>query len=912
MTVRTFGVVQAAGTRVVERGAPRQARSAPYGTTLSVGWYRSGPTDRAVILRTGEPQYRRIFGGLHRGSEAPLGSEHWYRKAEGRGLQIVQRVTDGTDEQAELPLWTRDAARFLLEASPSIVRNQVGTLKAHNGGRWGGRKDAACGAVTLPTALATSTTINLGLASGLYPDGKWEGATLLLEQDPTHSYVITAYDGTTGIATIQGTWSAIALAYSGTSGWTLELGNADDVLRLDEELGIRLTDGGEGNVAAFGIEVSRNGAPVSAYPNVQLSPTGDAYWSKALEDDGANYELAPADVFAGDPADPYSRPANYAEVPAPGGVTATTLTFQTVRWNRVAAASGNPYLDTVNDWTAPTACPWRELAVLCTFTSGTAFNVSLVTPTGESFGIGAGTLGSSFALGPDWAPTFTLRDGGTAPTAGDTLTIYWRPLPSDLSDRGAWLYVAAGPDDGDVRERYRVISNTLSRVTVQDGADLTAVCQALEAPEDAAVSAGPYDLSAGSLTFIYSVGGRGPYTLTTSLSGGAETAADLADDLNALELTRAGAAADKLIEFSDDGGTLAWVALQDYGSSASIVLGNGTMNTELGVSNGRTANGPIPTISRLEWSEPMHGGTDGLAGLAAGDVQAPFLAVSGYLRDVVAADVGLISLMIPGWTDGDVVATAATWAYQSNAHYWPEVPDNVTDEAAAIAWHEANVAIGPAQDYAPTLFPAYGKIRNPYGAGLYTASMVGATLGLLAREAVDRKGYQDAPAGRDWSLADVFKDLTTEDRVLDAEALNGYGLIEVRKRGAELYLWGDRIPGQYGRLFLHKRRMIQHVSRTLLFVGDLLTFSRINEATFARARRLLRGLFTPWYQAGWFDDVDGPGFGDQVSITVDASNNPASERAAGRLNAAIAFTPVGTAEQVVIEHGPRGITERDG
>jgi phage tail sheath protein FI len=89
---------------------------------------------------------------------------------------------------------------------------------------------------------------------------------------------------------------------------------------------------------------------------------------------------------------------------------------------------------------------------------------------------------------------------------------------------------------------------------------------------------------------------------------------------------------------------------------------------------------------------------------------------------------------------------------------------------------------------------------------------------------------------------------------------------------------------------------------------EALVFRQINAVTFTEVKRQIRALFTSWWLSGWFDDVDGPAFEDQVSIKVDASNNPTTERDLGNLHADIGFQVVATAERVIFQIGPRGVS----
>jgi hypothetical protein len=906
MAERVFGVITGAGTRVVERQAPPPIQAGDLNSTLITGWFRSGPVDQVVSVGGDVDRYRRIFGGLKQGQFGPLESEHLLEMSKGAANLYVMGIKSSTAAAAALRLYDRDVDLSVLEGTPPAkLALAVASLEANNPGRHGGREDYYFGVASLPGDLTTVSTITLAeLALTPAVAGRWVGATIRFPTDDAAFSAKVISDDGAGILGIQGVWSDDVTAGS-DGAWTLELPNEHELTADLEALAVEVTDGGELPASQFSLLVYRDGSPVKAWENAEVDSSGRAYWFDAVDGDGDNFEIEPEDLFAGDASDALDRPANFAEIPAPAGVADTVLHFQTVRWARTTTGGADPYLDTVSDWGHPTVA--IPMSIVCTFDGAGNFTPVFTLPNGEAVTGPATAFGAPVVTGRIF-PGFVINDGSVAPSASDTLTITYRPLPADLKTKGCWLYPAAAPSEGDVRTRFLVIDSDADSVTVPAGSALTSSCTAPGAPSHSGTIAGPFDMSTGSDTVIYSAGGRGPYTLTSSLSGAAETAAAVAADFNARELARSGGASDNLVEFTVSNDKITATALQDFGPDAALLLGAGTMNAIAGFTAASYA-GATPKIARLQWRQELVGGRDGLEDLAASDRQAPFLAVSGYLVDLLAMNTGLIKLMTPGVTSVPVMVTAQAWAYDANALYFPEVPSSVTTEAAAIAWWIANLATGPAQDYSPLYWPSYGKIANPYGSGLLAVPLIGAILGVHARKALELGGYHNAPAGRDYSLRPLVKDLATEDRVLNGELLNGAGLIEVRRRGAEIYLWGDRIPGRYGRLWLHKRATTQHVSRTMLINSDALTFQRISSILFARARRQVRGLFTTWWLAGWFSDADGPGFNDQVAIKCDETNNPSTERQGGRLNVSVAFDVANTSEQVVISHGPKGVVE---
>jgi len=910
MTTRIFGALKGAGTQIREASATKPIQEGPLGFTALVGIFRSGPVGEVVVHGGGLGDYRRVRGGLSQDSEAPLAAEHFYEVGGGAGVLATVRVTDGTEVASSLTLYDRDVELGVLERSPPAkLASAVIVMDAHNGGRWAGRQAVKAGDVGALSGVISGSTIDLGFAT---LEGKWTGAVLSFpDDDPGVEYAVTG-NTAAGVFTVAGEFTAEALA--GTSGvYLLELENVHELTGKPEYLALEVADSAEVE-PGISLYVHRDGDQVKAWEDLDLNSAGSRYWFDALTaEDADNYELDPTDNFAGDPANGYKRPANYAEIPAPGGVATNVLTLQVVRWalDDSATSSGfDPALDTVNDVTWGSSP--RAAVIVLTFTNATDYDVTATFLDGGETAddLPSGTIDVAYSSPNAYLPGWTLVSGGTAPQAGDVVTIYARTLPEGLADRGAWLYVAAGPDDGDTLTRYRVVDNDHESVTLAPSVDLTGEVDAPGAPTMTGTIAGPFNLAGGE-EWIYTVGGSGPYTLANTVIGAAVTATALAAELNGLELARAGGAADKLVTFeATTAEKIKITALQDFGAPAILLAGSGTLNAKIGITNAQSATGSTPTRVRLQWRQELAGGYDGIAAITADDYADAWAVGSSPLNALITENTGVIRLAMPGVTDADAQAAAMLYAYEVNGLFYAEIPESETTEAAAIAWHKANLAIGSAQDYHAVPWPSYGQIRSPYGSGLYTAPLSGLILGLTAKRAVAAGGYHDAPAGLDWSLSPYVKAYPAGfPSSLNNEVLNGYGLIEVRKRGPRFYLWGDRIAGDGARGWLHKRLTVSHVGRTLLVNTDALVFKRINAATFADVKRLLIGLFAPWYRLGWFADTNGPDFTDQVLIKVDESNNPAAERALGNLHAAIAFDVVDTSERVIFTIGPTGVSE---
>lgn len=903
MAERTFGAVKGAGVQVREVGAAQPISQGPFGTTAIVGPFRSGPADKAIRCE-GQPDYERIFGRPLRSSFAALAAAHFWTLSQGAAPLIVQRVTAGDEVAASARLWNRSVHRSVLERSPTAkIPGRVLTVAAANGGAWGGRAGVRVGDVTLGSAITVPSTIDLGIST---QTDRWVGALLSFPGDAPGQTFRVVENSAAGVFIVDGPFP-VEVTGGSDGRWILRASNANEIDARPEYAAVEVADGGEDPGTEVSLFGWRDGLQAGAWEDQSIDEEAGSYLVQTVNEDSANFLLALTDTRTGAASDPLERAANYAEIPAPGGIASNTVRLQTVRWELDSA--GNPYLDTVADFEhGADAVP---CTLVLTFADATTAAVVATLEDGATVALGTLTLDAEFV--PPWSifPTLTVREGDSSASAADTMTIYVRPLPSNLASRGGLLYAAAAPSEGNVRTFWRIVSNTADTITVPPGIDLSAALTAPTAPAVTGSIAGPYDMT-GSLTYIYRVGKNGvwsgPYTLTETLSSGSKTAAQVAAELNVLELARAGSAADKLVEFSVESNRIVVRALQDFGSEAEIRTGNGTINSVLGFTDGTRTPGVDGKIVRLQYRQELEGGYDG-AEVDGADYERLLDPVTGPICDLLPTNTGLIKIATPGAPVAGQRA-ALRWAYAHNGAAYLEIPAAVITEAAAVAYHAAEYAIGDEADYGPCHWPSWGKIPNPWGTGLYSAPVTGAVLGIEARRAVDLSGYHNAPAGAAYSISAIFRDLATGARRLNNELLNSYGLIEMRRVGAAIYAFGDRIPGSQGRVWKHARLARSHIGRVLLTNTGSLVWSRIDEATFKRATVLVRELFAPWFAAGWFDDAAGPGFDNAVSIKCDATNNPPSSRAAGDLHVDIAFGIVGTAERVIFTVGPRAVNEQ--
>lgn len=907
MGVRSFGAQVGAGPRVVERQPAKPINPGVLGFTLFVGAFRSGPVGEVKILDFGEAQAGSIYGGLTRDSQAPLALADFYRTGEGAGKAAVLRITDGTHVKAGAAIYDRHVSRSVLWRAPaSRQAGEVARVTDASGGRSGGRARYQSGEiVSVPDAV----TIEIPLGATPLED-EWIGAILAFS-DITETYKIIGNTAANpSIVTVEGELSAAAQAQAGNS-FFASLENVHDVTDRYEGIAVEIGDGGVNPATMVSVLGHRDGALVRSWLDKDLDAAGRRYLPTSIADDESNYllEWTQDDDWTGNPVDPLDRPANYAEVAAVGGLVdavPNAITLQTWRWSRISPGGGLAYVQQIDAPDQPKAC-----TIVLTFTAATSFTVTATLDDGGEVisDLPAGSTVAQYASGSPYVPDFRIRAGSVAMAATNTITIKYRPLPSGLSDRGGYLYAAASAADGDVRKRWKIATNTDDTLTFASTVDLTSEIDAPAVPVVTSGTAGPYTLVPGE-TVIYTLPGGAAVTLIFGgAPAGPTSATATAAALQALEDASAGSAALRRVVFGvTPGDKLTISAVNDAGAEAILNIGAGTANATLDLDPGDTA-GTDGTIVRLQWRQELRGGYDGLAGLTSALVAEAFDLDDSPANQLLETNTGLIAVCAPGWADDDVNQAGTTWAWNTNSLFYAETADTVTDEGEAITAHAAWALDSEKMAYQNAPFPAYGKRANPYGSGLLTCTIMGALLGEEARKAVADNGYHTAPAGEALDFGDVFRDLTTGDRVLNNELLNAYGLIEIRKRGRAIYPYGDRIALGDGREWKHKRKALSHIGRVLLTNTSALVWLPSNDSSMKTAIAAMNSLFIPLWRAGWFSDDAGAAFEKQVQIKCDATNNPLETRQLGDFHIGIGLLIVDTAERVIFTLGPRGVSE---
>lgn len=450
MTQRTFGPIRGAGTQIIEREGDQPITPGALGWRGLLGLLEKGPTDELIWLDSPDIARRRI-GSYIADSLCPDAIFDSFKTATGAGGVLAVRVTDGNEVQAQYNLYARIGT----------LLTPIGNLKAHNGGRWGGKLKRYTADLSIIDDL-TNTTLDTSDATSFETD-EYVGGYIQLSggENPAKQYPIIG-NTAAGVFTV---------AVDQTMLDDLNAGTPTDlryyIVRENESkaLSVEIKDGDENPDTEFGLYIYVDGDLVSKYPDLSMDPNSSRYWESIINNDTGNYEIVAEDTWTGAiTAD--IRPANIYGIIA--SITATILTATIYDFTINSVGGGDPTfaLGTTTD---------AMIAQKITITMSSATEGAAVS---DKFGaLGAVTLGTLFspptaAGGADmnkWAPPFTITAGGTALAASDTLVINYKPFVVDSLINGA-LY----PDKVNAkRENYRIADNDHNTITVVDGSDLT-------------------------------------------------------------------------------------------------------------------------------------------------------------------------------------------------------------------------------------------------------------------------------------------------------------------------------------------------------------------------------------------------------------------------------------------------------
>jgi len=455
MANKVYGPIFGAGTQIQELEGEKQISPGALGWAGYGGILEKGPVGELIFAGTSKLAQRRV-GSYLDDSLCPDAIYEYYKNANGAGGLVLVRVTDGNELQAEMKLYAR----------MSSVLTHVGTIKAHNGGRWGGKLKRY---TTLLSAVGQVTETVLSLGASEVPtvvESSFE------TDEYKGGYIQFGEVGTTQYKILGNVWN------SGTSEWDFtvepdltmatDLGGSPTDLQVyitreneSKAISIKIRNGEENPDTEFALDVYVDGDLITSYPNLSMDPASSRYWVDIINNDSANYEIEATNVWVGSITSAI-RPANiYGKNSA---VTALTLTAEISDFTINSPGGGDPTfaLGTTTDLMVA-----QKITV--TMTSPTAGDA-----VSDKFGdLGSITLGTLFTPDIWWAPPFTVTAGGTALSATDTLIINYKPFVAD-SLIGGYLF----PDQtnsADRNQKFRIVDNTHQIITVADGSDMTTV-----------------------------------------------------------------------------------------------------------------------------------------------------------------------------------------------------------------------------------------------------------------------------------------------------------------------------------------------------------------------------------------------------------------------------------------------------
>ena len=460
MAVKRFGPTRGAGVAVIEQEGEKQIEAGALGIVGFAGITERGPTGELIECFS-KADYLRKCGSYIDDGFLPDNAFDFFANANGAGGVLVVRVTDGNEVQAEIPLYARYGS----------LLTQMGTLKAHNGGRWGGKLKRHTDDLAAIGDLA-DTTLDTG--SSAFTEDEWAGGWVELEDVPNVRYPIIG-NTAAGVITVAAD-QTMRTDYDDLSGSSLRY-----YLYLENEgkaVSVLVEDGEDDPAAEFSIAALVDGDEVRRWSNLSTDPTSGKYWVDVINEDGGNWYLEAVDLWTGAHTAAV-RPANhYGLIDT---VTATVLTA-VIHDFTVTVSPGGADPTFALGTTTDDMVPQR---ITVTMSGAGAFDA-----VSDKFGaLGSGSTGALFTPNNAWTPPFTITEGVTALATADVMVINYKPFVADALIDGK-LY----PDKPNAsREKYRIVDNDHDTITVADGSDLTAS----GAPADEFLVEAPLEMEGG-------------------------------------------------------------------------------------------------------------------------------------------------------------------------------------------------------------------------------------------------------------------------------------------------------------------------------------------------------------------------------------------------------------------------------
>lgn len=436
MAQRRYGPTRGAGVAIIELEGEKGIEAGALGWCGYAGILEKGPVGE-LIVAPNRKTFDKKCGGIIDDSLLPDAAQDFYSLANGAGGILLVRVTDGNEVQASMILYARYGS----------LLTQMGTVKAKNGGRWGGKETYYVGTAT----AATETTVTEATAT--WNVDEWKGGYLQITGSSntyqiisnTATAITVAADST--ILTDGGTTTAVYYLYHENT---------------SKAVSVMIGDGEENPNTEFSLSVYVDGAFVKKYGNLSTDPTSSRYWVSLINNDDGNDEIFVVDDWTGAHTAAV-RPANKYGIIDTAGITDTVLT-SIIYDLTVTVGDANP---TASMGTTTDAHLAQKITItMSSETSGAAVSDKLGS-------LGTITVGTPFdsAAVCKWVPPFTITQGATALENNDVIVINYKPFVAD-SLIGGYLY----PDKVNApTTKYRIVDNDHKTITVADGSTMTDV-----------------------------------------------------------------------------------------------------------------------------------------------------------------------------------------------------------------------------------------------------------------------------------------------------------------------------------------------------------------------------------------------------------------------------------------------------
>jgi hypothetical protein len=451
---RRFGPTLGAGVTVIERPAEKPIEPAALGVTCYAGILEKGAVGELIHCPTKKSLIKKT-GGLIPESLLPDCAQDFFDAGQGAGALYLVRVTDGSEVVASITLTAR--------RHPYTPVVQV---DAKNGGRWAGRKQV----VLSDLSNLAETTVDIA-ADGIL-ENQWKGASLQLADVPGKSYTIVGNTASVvSVVTVTVSADSTMLAdYVAASG-------ASDEIRvvLTNPTGKQLTmivkNGIQQPDTEWGLVVYVNGELRLVYEDLSSDPSASNYFVNVINDDQGNDDIKVTDLWTG-AASSEIRPANYYNVSATAGLTATTLKSEILHAKGPSDGT-RPDKGNAGTFTYGADVIPCSLVLECTDATTPGSEVWSVTPSVLGAGLLNVTLpdattGVAYLPGYDWLPGFTIAAGTANFAVGDFIHVYCQPFKTDELVGGIMT-----PNTAKRRIIFKIVSNTHDTITIGAGNDMT-------------------------------------------------------------------------------------------------------------------------------------------------------------------------------------------------------------------------------------------------------------------------------------------------------------------------------------------------------------------------------------------------------------------------------------------------------